>query len=276
LWPLLPALRSAPFDAGAAHPRRDERSVRWPVVEGYDDTTYGRAFADVYDEWYEAISDAEATAGLIADLADGAGATVLELGAGTGRLAVPMRNRGLAVTALDISAEMLDRLTAADPAGAIEVVQGDMVDDLPPGPFAVALVAYNTLFNLDDEDRQQACFHAVARRLAVGGRFVVEAFVPDEPFRSGQDVAIRSMTADSVVLSLAMYAPGEQRAHGQFVELSAAGGVRLRPWAVRYVTVAQLDAMAAAAGLTLEHRWADVHRSTFTAESTAHVSVYRR
>jgi hypothetical protein len=155
----------------------------------------------------------------------------------------------------------------------IDAHQGDMVDDLPPGPFAVVFAAFNTFFNLLDESRQRACFAAVRQRLAPAGCFVIEAFVPDP--RSGSSVELRSMTVDHVVLSVARYEEGTQTAHGQYISIDETGGVRLRPWAIRYATVEQLDAMAEAAGLALTDRWEDPRRSPFVAESPRHVSVYR-
>ena len=119
-----------------------------------------------------------------------------------------------------------------------------MVDEMPDGPFEMVFVAYNTLFNLADRDRQARCFRAVADRLAPGGRFVVEAFVPDDPPRDGAAVTVRSMTADRVVLSVSIHNPAEQLAEGQFVELTETAGVRLRPWSIRYAPPAELDAMA--------------------------------
>jgi len=101
------------------------------------------------------------------------------------------------------------------------------------------------------------------------------AFVPDEPFRDGSEVGVRSMAVDHVVLAVTRYEAERQQAGGQFVELSEEGGVRLRPWFIRYATTAQLDAMAVAAGLTLEHRWTDVAKAPFDADSDRHVSVYR-
>ena len=99
----------------------------------------------------------------------------------------------------------------------------------------------------------------------------IEAFVPDEPFRDGSAVEVRSMTVDQVVLSVARYDAGGQQASGQFVELSEGGGVRLRPWFIRYSTVAQLDEMAATAGLALEHRWSDVAKTPFDDTSDRHL-----
>lgn len=244
------------------------------AMDGYDATTYGAAFADVYDEWYAGISDVAATVAVLTDLAEGG--AVLELAVGTGRLAVPLAGRGVPVTGVDASRDMLARLAERDPDGEVTAVLGDMVDDLPDGPFTLAFIAYNSLFNLTGAERQQACFHAVAARLAGRGRFVVEAFVPDEPFRDGDDVSVRTLTADTVILSITRHRAADQSAHGQFVELTEAGGVRLRPWAIRYATTNQLDEWAAEAGFVLEHRWEDFTRTAFTADASRHVSVYRR
>ena len=242
-------------------------------MEGYGRATYGDAFADVYDRWYGDITDAEGTADLVADLAGVAGSTrVLELATGTGRLALPIAARGLEVLGVDASAAMLARLKERDPAGAIHTVLGDMVEDLPDGPFGVALIAYNSLFNLDSAQRQRACFAAVAARLAPAGRFIVEAFVPDD--RAGPAVSVRSMTATEVVLSISEHDVGEQRAHGQFVQFVDGERVRLRPWSIRYAGPAELDEMAAAAGLELVDRWADVLRHPYGEECPQHVSVY--
>lgn len=244
-------------------------------MDGYTTDSYGDAFADVYDDWYAGVSDVAATVDLVADLA-GSGGRVLELGVGTGRLAVPMAQRGLAVTGVDASAAMLEHLRARDPAGRVAAVEGDMVDDQPPGPFDVVLVAYNTLFNLPTRDRQAVCFAAVAARLVTGGHFVVEAFVPEDPPRRGSSVDVRSMTASEVVLSVSIHDPDDQRAAGQFVHLADGLPVRLRPWSIRYAAPAELDAMARDAGLQLVDRWEDVTRATFDTDSARHLSVYQR
>ena len=245
---------------------------------GYNSTSYGTGFADVYDDWYGDVTDVAATVsrmvGLVG-LVDPAG-PVLELGAGTGRLAIPLAQAGLGVTALDSSQEMLDRLHALDADGSVTVLHGDMVKDLPDGPFAAALIAYNTIFNLLDNGAQQACFSAVAARLAPDGVFVVEAFVPELDTLAGSDVSVRSMAVDRVVLSVSQTTPSSQQAEGQFIEITEAGGVRLRPWSVRWATPEQLDAMATAAGLVLDARHADMAGTPFDSESTQHVSVYRR
>jgi SAM-dependent methyltransferase len=243
-------------------------------MRGYGSSSYGDAFADVYDEWYATVTDVDATVAHMVETVGPSG-SVLELGVGTGRLAIPMTESGLQVVGIDSSQAMLDRL--ADRAGSaeVEVILGDMVDDLPDGPFDGCLVAYNTLFNLLDAERQQRCFAAVAARLSPGGAFVVEAMVPDPDAPAGGDVSVRSMTADRVVLSVSDHQPDQHRTSGQFVELTESGGVRLRPWAIRWATPSQLDEMAIAAGFSLASRVADMSGRPFGPDSPHHVSTYR-
>ena len=251
---------------------------------GYNSTSYGTGFADVYDDWYGDVTDVAATVSRMVGLVGTVGTVstvstvspVLALGAGTGRLAIPLAQAGLGVTAVDSSREMLDQLRALDPDGSVTVVHGDMVEDLPDGPFDAALIAYNTIFNLLGDGAQQACFSAVAARLAPDGVFVVEAFVPETDTPASSDVSVRSMAVDRVVLSVSQTTPSSQQAEGQFIEITEAGGVRLRPWSVRWATPEQLDAMATAAGLVLDARHADMAGTPFDAESAHHVSVYRR
>ena len=250
-------------------------------MEGYQRSSYGDGFADVYDEWYPGLDDAEAAAEMVADLArrsagNARTARVLELGVGTGRLAVPIARQGVDVTGVDTSTAMLERLRARDLDRRVAVIHGDMVDDQPEGPFDVVLVAYNTLFNLESADRQAACFRSAASRLAPDGVFVIEAFVPDDPPREGAVVEVRSMTASEVVLSVSTHDPTNQRAHGHFVHFADGAPVRLRPWSVRYARPDELDAMAAAVGLTLSERLEGFHRQPFVTDSPRHVSVYGR
>lgn len=255
------------------------------AMDGYDATTYGERFADVYDEWYHDVSDVDSTVATLLELAagdddDDAAREILELGVGTGRLALPLaragRARGIRVVGVDTSPAMLARLAAHDDERLVTAIAGDMVDELPDGPFVVVFVAYNTIFNLTDPDDQARCFAEVARRLVPHGRFVVEAFVPEDPPLDGDDISVRSMSADRVVLSISRHDAARQSATGQFVEFTEAGGVRLRPWNIRYATSEQLDEMATAAGFELEFRWESFVRTEFSPDSARHVSVYRR
>jgi SAM-dependent methyltransferase len=243
-------------------------------VDGYDAATYGDRFADVYDDWYGHLTDTDACVTTIAHLADGG--AVLELGVGTGRLAVPLAERGLAVTGVDASAAMLDRLAAKPSGHLVTAVLGDMADPpLGDARFAVVFVAYNTLFNLVGDGDQQRCLTAATRALEPGGHLVVEAFVPEPAAHGGDVVAPRRVTADRVVLSVSRADPGRQEVQGQYVDITEAG-IRLRPWHVRWSTPDQLDAMAAAAGLELVDRSGGWDRTPFDADSALHVSTYRR
>ncbi|HEY7627846.1 MAG TPA: class I SAM-dependent methyltransferase [Ilumatobacteraceae bacterium] len=243
-------------------------------MDGYTSSTYGDAFADVYDDWYADLGDVPAIVDLVAALAEAhPSLPVLELGVGTGRLAIPLAARGLSVVGIDASAAMLAKLAANDPRQTVCAHLGDMVEELPDGPFSVVFAAFNTFFNVLTESRQHACFTAVAALLPAGGVFLIDAFVP-EP-RSGSTVSVRSMTTDSVVLSVVAHDEQTRVAQGQYISISEEGGVRLRPWAIRYATVAQLDAMATAAGFVLAERFADPQRSPFDVESSRHVSIYR-
>jgi SAM-dependent methyltransferase len=249
-------------------------------VEGYDRATYGDRFASVYDDWYQDITDAEGCAALVAEYADLAreagGGPVLELGVGTGRLALPIAALGLEVVGVDASSAMLERLAAkAGAAGiaTVEPVLGDMA--APPvgeRAFAVVLVAYNTLFNLVDVADQARCFASVADLLVPDGSFLVEAFVPgaDRPTSS---VVPRTITADRVVLDVSRSDPDAQEAMGQYVDISEAG-IALRPWHIRWQTPDQLDALAAEAGMELADRWSGWDRSPFDPDGASHVSRY--
>jgi SAM-dependent methyltransferase len=248
-------------------------------VRGYDHRSYGDGFADVYDEWYADVTDVDATVARMVQLA-GAGGRVLELGVGTGRLAVPMATAGLRVVGIDASEAMLAKLSERDPARFVDAVLGDIASDLPAGPFDVVLIAYNTIFNLLGEHDQPRLFERVAERLAPAGAFVVEAFVPASVGTHGpatsSEVSVRSMAVDHVVLSVSVNRQDQQLAEGQFVQFSQDGGVRLRPWSIRWSTPEQLDAMAAAAGLRLDARFGEMPGTAFTDDSDRHVSIYRR
>jgi len=251
-------------------------------MEGYDNTSYGEAFADVYDDWYGTISDVESTVAALARFAaETAPAAVIELGVGTARLAIPLAQAlpDCSVWGIDASPAMLSNALAKHPPENVRLVQGDMVGELATiaagQPVGLVFVAFNTFFNLASHASQRDCFAAVADRLAPGGRFVIEAFVPDEPARRGDHIEVKSLRSDRVVLSVTRY-DGQQHVEGQFVEFTESGGVRLRPWSIRYVTPAELDAMADAVGLVREHRWETFAGEAFDDDSGRHVTVYTR
>jgi SAM-dependent methyltransferase len=243
-------------------------------MHGYGDETYGDSFADVYDDWYRDVSRVDATVDRLREL--GGSGPFLELGVGTGRLALPLANTGASVTGIDNSAAMLERLADKDPGRLVRAIQGDMIEDLPDEIFRVVFVAYNTLFNLTDTRRQQNLFGAVRSRLENGGCFVVEAFVPDPKRPAGSTVTVRSMTADRLVLLADVHDPLAQTVDGQIVELTNGAPVRLRPYRIRYSTPAELDEMARIAGFALRSRTEDMAGAPFDDQSPTHVSVYCR
>ncbi len=138
----------------------------------YTDNGYGDAFADVYDEWYHDIDVIDDCTEFLLQLA--AGGPVLELGVGTGRVAIPLATRGaefgVRVIGIDSSEAMLKRLEAKQNQGAlVYAVQGHMVRDMPEGQFSVVLLAYNTLLNLLSAEEQLECLRRIESRLAPGG-----------------------------------------------------------------------------------------------------------
>lgn len=255
------------------------------IVRGFGDETYGESFADVYDDWYDDLDDVEAATGTLLALAatpTGRPARIVELGVGTGRLAIPLAAAGAEVIGLDTSAAMLARLAAKPGGSRVHCRRTDMVVGLHdltvrgPAPVELVVAAYNTLFNLPDVERQAACFRAAAVVLAPGGHLVVEGFLPVDGAGPTSAVRVRTIDADRVVLAVDRSDPATQTAEGQYIELSETGGVRLRPWRIRWSTPDELDRMADAAGLTLAHRWAGLDRAAFDPDGERHVSVYRR
>jgi SAM-dependent methyltransferase len=241
-------------------------------AEGYDAATYGDRMADFYDELPTHPADADVAARFLADLAEGG--LALELGIGTGRVALPLAEHGVAVSGIDASAAMVARLRAKPGGAEIPVAIGDFADVAVDGRFALVFVAYNTFFSLLDADTQRGCFERVADRLTPGGRFVIEAFVPDPGrFERGQHLEVRHVGVDSAVVSVSRHDAPTQRVDSLLVRL-ADGGVRTWPVHIRYSYPGELDQMADRAGLRLEERWAGWEREPFTDDSVKHVSVY--
>lgn len=245
-------------------------------MNGFESTSYGNAFADVYDDWYENVSDVDATVAYLARLAGQHPAlSVLELGVGTGRIALPLAAQVAPqqVFGIDSSEAMLQVLAAKDPECTVRASLGDMVDDLPRGPFALVFVAYNTFFSLVTAQRQQECFDAVAQRLVIGGTFVVEAFVPPELPTAGDRIEVRTMTRDTVVLSISR-SHSDLTVEGQFIQFTDGGGVRLRPWSILPTSPAELDRMAERSGLRLLDRFESFSAESFSDDSDRHVSTF--
>jgi SAM-dependent methyltransferase len=236
-----------------------------------DPGLFGRLWAADYDAG--ANPDPGPAVDFLAELTEGG--PVLELAIGTGRVALPLAARGLVVEGVEASEEMLARMRAKPGGGQIPVAVGDMADVPVTGPFRLVYLVFNTLFNLVDADRQAACFRNVARVLAPGGAFVVEAFVPDpSDFDRDEQVQVRAVTEDSATIRLHRYDRAAQTFIRQTITIDSQG-VHLKPFAMRYCWPVQMDAMAGQAGLRLAERYADWHRRPFNSDSKDHISVYR-
>ncbi|HZD71427.1 MAG TPA: class I SAM-dependent methyltransferase [Actinomycetes bacterium] len=242
-------------------------------MDSYDSATYGDRIADVYDAG-ELPADTEEAVEFLAGLA-GAG-PVLELGIGTGRIALPLLERGLEVHGIDASERMVERLRGKPGGDRVTVTIGDFAEVAVDGRFSLVFVVFSTFFGLLDQESQVRCFQGVAARLAPGGAFVIEAFVPDPTrFSRGQHLDTREVTADTLRLDASIHDPVAQVVRAQHVFLDERG-IRLYPVRIRYAWPSELDLMARLAGLTLAERWSGWQREPFTAAAGRHVSIYRR
>jgi SAM-dependent methyltransferase len=243
-------------------------------MSGFGDPAfYGDRYAHEYDE-RTSLDPAPAVEFLASLVPDGG--RVLELAVGTGRVAIPLAERGIAVEGIEGSVAMLERLRAKPGGASIPAVIGDMADVAVAGPFQLAYLVFNTLFNLPSQARQVDCFHNVAKVLKPGGLFVIECFIQDvAEFDRGQRVATRALTEDSVNMEFLLHDPVEQAITYQRVTFDAQG-TTLRPLRLRYCWPSELDLMAQLAGMRLRERYNDWDRSPFTAASRRHVSVYGR
>ncbi|HEX8180405.1 MAG TPA: class I SAM-dependent methyltransferase [Pyrinomonadaceae bacterium] len=241
-------------------------------MDSYQPETYGESVAEVYDDWYADYD--EHIIPLLVELAEGRRA--LELGIGTGRIALPLAQAGVEVHGIDASPAMVERLRAKPGGENIPVSFGDFAEVNVAGEFGLVYVVFNTFFALLSQEAQVRCFQQVAARLASGGCFLIEAFVPDVTrFTGGQIVNALKVTTERVELEASRHDAVAQRTMSQRVVLTD-GGLKLYPVQVRYAWPAELDLMARLAGLGLRARWAGWQREPFTAQSGRHVSVYER
>lgn len=251
---------------------------------GFGPSTYGDAFASVYQEWYGSITDAEATAAMI-DTHAPAGA-IVELGSGDGRLAYPIAARGRMVIAVDASVPMLNRCATAAPfapadtAGRVVELHGDLarlpLRAHPEVPIAGALCAFNTLFNLPSVSAQSALLFSVAQCLVPGGILIIEAITGEGLDQAPpESIGISRLTASQLVLSATVVDAEHQLMRGQHVDITEAG-ITLRPWQLRWSRPEEIDAMATRAGLHRQARYADWSGAPFTTESSTHITIYSR
>jgi SAM-dependent methyltransferase len=240
-------------------------------MRGYEVGTYGDRIAEIYDGEYASVNPA-----MIDRLAELAGdGRALELGIGTGRIALPLQARGVEVHGLDASVEMVAKLREKPGGDRIRVTMGDFEHVAVEGRFSLVYVVFNTFFGLLSQEAQVSCFRNVAKVLEPGGRFALELFVPDvRRFTLGQNTNTNVVASDYVDLTVTRHDAVKQTSTSQHVRITEAG-IRLYPVVVRYAWPSELDLMALLAGMMLESRSDGWEGRPFTAETQNHVSVYR-
>lgn len=243
-------------------------------MEGYGPETFGQLNAESYDAQYiEAMT--HETRDSVAFLAEtAAGGKVLELAIGTGRVALPLAQRGLAVQGIEASPEMVAQLRAKPGGAVIPVAIGDMAEARVDDSFDLIYLVFNTIFNLTTQAAQVRCFQNAARHLTPGGLFVIETVVPNLcDYVDGQRLKGSWAHLDMARFEIAIHDAIKQTVAFQRIVITPER-TELTPHFMRYAWPSELDLMAQLAGLELRERWAWWDRSPFTASSKSHVSVY--
>jgi SAM-dependent methyltransferase len=239
------------------------------VPTNYFDERIAKSYQARWPELFEPAAIDPVVEFLAGLAGDGA---ALELGIGTGRIAIPLRRRGVAVHGIDLSPDMVAELRATPGSEDIGVTVGDFAATRVGGTFRLAYLLRNTIMNLTTQDAQVACFQNVAAHLEPGGCFVIEVIVPALQ-RLPPGETVRAFAVTPTHLGFEEFEVATQLAishhywmlDGEFESFSA-------PF--RYVWPSELDLMARLAGMTLRDRWSDWARSPFTSDSTQHVSVW--
>jgi SAM-dependent methyltransferase len=233
-----------------------------PIAEKYDATS-----AEMYEP-----ALVEATVDFLA--AQASGGTALELGIGTGRIALPLAERGIEIHGIDISADMIGQLRKKPGAEAIITTVGDFAETVVGEEFWLVYVVYNSICNLLEQSEWVQTFRNAARHLRAGGRFVMELWVPDlRRFPPGAAAMTVDFTTHHVGFDTLDVVNQRGVSHHFFINDD---GVDHVDGAFRYAWPAELDLMAEIAGMALVERWADWDRSPFTSESSKHISVWER
>jgi SAM-dependent methyltransferase len=236
---------------------------------------FDKLIAKGYETRWPELFEQEAVDPVVRFLADLAGdGAALELGIGTGRIALPLSRRGVRVHGIDLSPEMVAELNAKPGAGRIAVTIGDFATTRVEGSFRLAYLVRNTIMNLTTQDEQVDCFRNVALHLEPGGCFVIEVIVPDlQRLPPGETVRAFTVTADH--LGFDAYEVATQIAHSHHYWV-VDGRLETFSAPFRYVWPSELDLMARLAGMRLRERWSGWKSEPFTSESRSHVSVWEK
>jgi SAM-dependent methyltransferase len=232
------------------------------IAEGYDATS-----AEMFEP--EVV---EPVVSFLAELAGDGGA--LELGVGTGRIALPLSQRGVRVHGIDLSPAMVARLRAKPGADQIDVTIGDFATTRVPGTFRLAYLVFNTIMNLTTQDEQVDCFRNAAAHLEPGGCFVIEVGVP-ALHRLPPGETVRAFTVSPTRLGFDEYDIAAQILYSHHYWV-VDGRLETFSAPFRYVWPSELDLMARLAGMALRERWSGWKREPFTSDSTTHVSVWEK
>ena len=253
----------------------EQRDPRFTAAAPTPDGWFDEPVADNYDESSEEMFAPEVVGPAVAFLAGLAGdGAALELGVGTGRIALPLAARGVRVHGIELSRAMVQRLRAKPGGSDIPVTIGDFATVSVPGTFRLAYLVFNTIENLTSQAAQVACFRNVAAHLEPGGFFVIEVNVPGlRRLPPGErfvifDFGERHWGIDEYDVANQGLISHHFERRGDTIEKSSG------PF--RYVWPAEVDLMAEMAGMRLRERWEDWHRKPFTSESTKHVSVWEK
>ncbi len=241
----------------------------------HDDGYFDERVAARYDESDAEMFDSTVVDPVVDLLVELAGSgRALELGIGTGRIALPLAQRGAPVHGIELSKAMVARLRAKPGGEDIGVTIGDFATTTVDGTFSVAYLVFNTIMNLTTQDEQIACFQNVAAQLERGGCFVIEVVVPGlQRLPPGETVRAFNVSATRLgfdeydVVSQGLISHHYSVADGKFTVSSV-------PF--RYVWPSELDLMARLAGMMLRERWSGWKREPFTSASTKHVSVWEK
>lgn len=238
----------------------------------FEASSYGNRISDVYDEMYPSIEPDSIN--LLAELAgDG---PALELGIGTGRVALPLRALGLELNGIEASKNMLDVLKRKAKPDFIYVTHGNFSSFELGQKYSLIFVVFNTIFALTTQEEQLSCFASVGRHLKPEGHFLVEAFVPDlARFVGNQTIRVVDISLGQLQLDASRHDPATQTIISQHILIDEEG-TRLYPVKLRYIWPSELDLMAKSAGLELANRWGSWQKKIFDSTSHKHISVYHR
>ena len=241
--------------------------------DGYFDEKVAAGYDDDEDIQESSAEDIEATVAFLARLV-GEG-RALEFAVGTGRIAIPLAHRGVQTSGIDLSRPMLARLRAKDPDGMVATTIGDISTVRVDGSFRLVYLICNTIMNLTTQEAQVACFRNAAAHLEPRGRFVIKVMVPElRSVPPGETMQV--FDAGQKHWGIDEYDFAKQGLISHHYDRQGDGSFEPTSMPFRYVWPAELDLMAALAGMRLAERWEGWHREPFTGESRKHVSVWER